>query len=229
MRCVFAIVALLLLSVTAVDAQVQTGAVRKLSIGSAPVPLGDCAVPALPSTIASTLYVQPEDRIAWCVDDTTANAQASSFTLYVDDVAFPLMHVCLSGTNPPGVQCLAQLPIAAVTVLRQLQQHRIEMTRTANGLESARSPYLTLITPGCKQVNLDVAPPVAMETTVPIGSELGKRTLYSTVNATHALGLLRANGWRVDWWRTQYAAPSTATASDGGHWYFLAWCVGIPQ
>jgi hypothetical protein len=66
--------------------------------------------------------------------------------------------------------------------------------------------------------------------TVPIGGSFGVRSTASTPEwAARVVGLAQ-QGYRLHQvQRVQFAAPSGPAATDGGYFYLVAECVGVPQ
>jgi hypothetical protein len=91
---------------------------------------------------------------------------------------------------------------------------------TATMMESNESLPMRILSP---------APCLDGTVTYQLGAALGQRNQLSTTNQAIRVAALRRAGFRVESFRAQYKDPSTPTTADGGYWWILATCTGVPQ
>lgn len=202
--------------VAGVLAQAPAATIRAAALKRAwdPVPVGDCAQPSLPVTAPVPWVAQVEDRLAWCVPGPTAAATASDYTAYIDGDKFPILKACLS-TTLADVQCLAGFTPAMVTKLTPTGPHRLELSRTVAGVESAKSMAIDLLTPGC-----NYTPPGGALTVRSIGAAIGGAlTTGGLQGQAERIAQFRRDGWFVQW----------AWDTDSNTVAMMMWCTGTPQ
>jgi len=167
----------------------------------------DCELPAVPGMASQKVDTKVGMLIEWCAVN----------------LALALAHMCRGPQNiSDATLCYAVLPLATTTALMQPGPHVLHIASIAvnEGVPlSLQVEQLYCLADGMRYpVGATLPPPP----TLPNGN------LQSTLGAftiQNRIGRLRADGWRIEWDRAQFAvAPVT-----GGIWAVLGWCEGVPQ
>lgn len=132
----------------------------------------------------------------------------------------------------PGTRCITMAPQQftcdaafidpLVTMLNTTGSHTItlRMYDPVTMMEGTDSLPARIVMP---------APCVDGTTTYQLGAVFGQRNQFSTLSQATRVAALRRAGFRVESYRAQYKDPTTPTSADGGYWWILATCTGVPQ
>lgn len=234
----------LVLSAAAAEAQ---GVLRRLELlrGQRQTDPRACNLPELPNQIVARWIPDAEfDRIAFCMDEAPAVAQAKQYQLHIANAsletgtgtAFDLAPVCgfqmtLAGAFDNARSfCTAFMPSTVEAKLRNPGgAKRIAVSSKAGSAAAVFSQPALYDVPRCQRVVMDGNWPTLDTSSsglVDIGTVLSRRQTWNLAAQAEAIGMLRRLGWRVEWSREQFALPSSPTSGDGGFYYTFAQCVG---
>jgi glucose/arabinose dehydrogenase len=172
---------------------------------------GDGSSPGSPINVSGT------ERLGWNQTATDLNeASRLQYTIYVDDGPAPLTDATCQGSSP--FSCSARLPQLTAGA------HRLEVTATASGLESPRSPsiYVVLVINKGASVAGPVAASAPRSVTASDGAILTLETLATGLDTPSALAatvdgrifIAQASGTIVVWQANRILAESAIALPD---------------
>lgn len=198
-----------------------------------------CAAPAaaqvercagVPPNVMCAGPVLATDTLEWTAPENATSITAATTLEYrvrVDNATtftvITTTKTC-SGPQPPYL-CRALVPAALLSAL-SIGLHPVTMTAfdSGAGIGGAESPlsapFRLYMAAGCSD---------GTATPVPVGKVIGERSQFSTLMHATRVAQLRLWGWDVSWQRAQFERPSSPSSSDGGYWYIVAFCTGVPK
>jgi hypothetical protein len=193
------------------------------------------ALPAAGQTLLVSGTITPLSLLKWTAPPTATTAeqaQALQMRARVDQpITGPFLPVpqqeCTPIATAPGTfACQSRLGDQLAALLNVRGMHTLTLTTFDGASESPSSLPATLeLPPGCPVISA-TAPFTTTGALSPVGTPLGERSQWNTANFGARVAILRANGWRVDLQRVQFAIDPTP---GSGYWYLIGVCAGGPQ